>query len=332
MKDHYFFATFFTKYSKIFAFTLLLVGLTLNAFILLSWKAKTQKITYRNNPLLTDNLSLLLKDYGRTKNEVLQLHSKMMPSNEVEIKLNKDPQIYESYTKMEHFSDLRSQLKKVKNNIKIFKGLVIQHFSESADILLNKMRHHADNKQWIDPKAKKEGEETETLESFNLITSKAASFKKSVESLRGAKTYLRKLKKEAENPESIENIDKMVNCLNQYELLMGKIDTDPENSKNELSDNRKRVFLVIDEVELIKKEVQEIAESDWTLDIIYKKVAGITENESQKCMAAEVFLSKMNFSNTLLLAVVLLVSLALTFGSLVFSDLCSAVLRSVDKK
>ena len=326
MKDHYPYISIFIKFSKPIAFTSLFIGLVLSSYVMIKWKATVHKITYKNSPYLIENLSVLLKYYNETKTDILQLHSRMIDSPEENINFNSDPKIYESYTKMDHFSDLKSQLEKIKVNGALLKGLVFGEFSNSANALLDKMRQHAEDKKWLDEKTMSVDGENSKSDDFVVMLSESKRYNESLTALRESKSYLKSLKNEAENSDSIEYLDLMLNYLNQYELIMGKTAIGNNIPERELSADRKRVFKVIDEIELMKKKIQEISSSNWALDKQYRKVMSIADTESKKCLSAGVYMDEVNFTNTLCLAGVLLISLFMTLGIMIMSEIATAVL------
>ena len=337
MKDNFLFGYIFIKVSKPLAILSLVAGMVLSAVLILQWNKQVKDFSYKNNPELIKNLSGLLRDYGQTKNKVMQLHSQLMTNTEEDVKLYLDPEVYESYTTIEHFADLKVQLQSIGKNSEIFKGLVFKNFSESVNFLLEKMREYALLKKWISemPKAEEAKEEPEQLD-FYLISSPAESYERNIDLLKKSIDYLNGLKKSVENPESKINIDTMLNHLSQYQNIMRKVnvalvDKDSEGSEEETG-NKKRIFVIMDELELMKKNIQEAATSNWTVDDAFAKSMQLVAQESVKCQDAKVLVQKLHFDNGIRLIVVIVLTLLLSAGILILSDVFNALFRMALKE
>ncbi|MCH2204443.1 MAG: hypothetical protein MK132_01025 [Lentisphaerales bacterium] len=332
MKENFLFGNLFIKTSKLLALVTLMAGIVLSAVLVLQWRTRHENMIYKNNPELIHSLTVLLRDYGQTKNKVMQLHRQLMTSNEEEIKLYLDPEVYEDYTEVEHFEDLKKQLQSIEKNSEIFKELVFKNFSGSVNFLLEKMREYALLKKWIseNPEGEKSQEEGKEGD-FYLISSPAETYEKNVLLLKESIDYLSSLKASVEASESKSNIDTMLNHLAQYQNIMRKVNValavQDENFSEEDSGNKKRVFIVMDELELMKKNIREAATTNWTVDQRFKTTLLLVEKESAKCEVSKTDLQSLNYENTFRLITVIVITLFLSVGLLVSSDVLKALFQ-----
>ena len=336
MTDNFLFGKIFVKASKPLAIITFIVGILLSLVVVFQWKSQHQETSYQNNPELISSLTILLRDYGQTKNKVMQLHSQLITSTEEDIKLYLDPEVYEDYTEVEHFEDLKKQLQSIDKNSVIFKELVFENFSNSVNFLLGKMREYAILKKWINEVPQIENSKVVgNNDDFYLIASPAEIYEKNIQLLKESIDYLNNLKKSVENPSSKVNINTMLNHLAQYQNIMRKVNVSLVDTSDDVSEedsgNKKRIFIIMDELELIKKKIQEVATANWTVDASFKASMLLVEKESNKCLEAKAELSRLNFENAFRLVVTLVLTLSLSVGILISSDVFNALFQIASK-
>ena len=148
------------------------------------------------------------------------------------------------------------------NYLTQFKQLILKNFSGSIDFLLGKMRDYALSKKWIVdiPQEEKMAADIATNDDFYLISVAPEEYEKKKELIKTSIDYLNDLKASVENPESKLNINSMLNHLSQYQNIMRKVTValkDKSDETEEDEGNKKRIFVIMDELELMKKNIKE---------------------------------------------------------------------------
>jgi hypothetical protein len=330
MQSKFPFGYLFIKSSKVLALLIFLTGMFFTGLIIYQWKAQLSEVKYKNNSEFIVSLQELQKDYTFTKTKVLHLHSQLMVEDEADVELFLDPNIYKSYSSDAHFEDLLKQLANLKKNSAIFKKLIFQNFSASSEYLLEKMRAHALNKKWISdiPEELAEGtSENDAPQDFSLISLGADDFEKKRDVLMESLRYLQKIRQSVENPDSQQKVDSLINHLTQYQNAMRKVAVDlvlEEKTTEDDKSKRKRIFVIMDELDLMKKNIQEIATSNWTLDKQYSLSVKLLDREYEKCKLASRSSAQMTTLNVTKLTIIIGLTLFLAVLSVVAGDLLRA--------
>lgn len=332
MKDKFYFGYIYIKSSKILALLSLLAGLGFCFLLLIQWKAEKKELTYVNNIELIENLKELGDAYRSSKAKVVELHSKLMTGEQESISLKPDPEMYKSYTSNEHFNDLRIQLSNLKANSATFKHLLVKDFRGSVDYLLNKMKKYAIQKEWLNEGAEPGSTISETAkpktESFRLLSVDKEDYDSSLQFLQSSVDYLENLNESVESDDSKENIGILVKHLTKYKSLVRKVELDLSEESNQTAEDKegkRKIFVIMDELETLKQDSIKLVEGHWNLDKKYREVNTLVEQQSQICKDLSLKSIQLNTQNIFWLTVISGLTLLISMAALVIADLLKAV-------
>tara|TARA_B100001059_G_C17565958_1_gene442553 strand:- start:56 stop:640 length:585 start_codon:yes stop_codon:yes gene_type:complete len=187
------------------------------------------------------------------------------------------------------------------------------------------MSEYAIKNNWIDATSTQEADDSE---GFNLISVTSVDYQKSRETISNSLVFLNDLKASVENRESKININSLVNHLNQYQNVMRKFNTVSEIKRDGSEDDessKKRIFVIMDELNQLKKNIKGIITNSWIVDKQYEKTIALMESERQKCFSSYKSLEDLNTQKGTKLVMLALITFVMSIGSLILADLLKAV-------
>jgi len=314
MKNNFPVGMMFIKASRGLAILSLVIGFAVGIFLLRQWRRELNSARYQSNSKLADKITKLNKSYLNSKDVVTAFHQKFMTAGKAQAEFYKSPEFYNEYSLKVHFVGLKDDLQKFRHNVDILKQWMADDFSAAADIIIDKLQKKISMKSPAVVEKKTEAEPFSLIAELDL-----ESFKKKREILAKSSADLQSLLHGAKEDSrlALNSMANQINFFNAY-IEGGALAEGPAEESG-------RVYVVLRQMQELKKSIQEAVLQDWTFDADYKDTIEFVNQEEAKCIKSADDVQNVVSKYGVHLIICALATIAVFVGILVGTDLLKAI-------